>query len=242
MKKKVIMLLLLVFFIIVFMFLYQNYFNYKTSSNVKQYSVIKQKIEESDLPTLEKQEVIVDELKESFVNDDIVGTIKVNGTSIDDVFVQGTDNNYYLRHSLDGKYNVNGTIFLDYRNDINDKKLIIYGHSYRYSKKGFSQLFSFKDESFKDKNPYITLNIEGSISKWKIFSVMIVHYDDDKYIHTKINFKEDEWQEHINWIKDNSLYDTHEEITQDDRILTIQTCYYNPANSYFIVNAKKVGE
>ena len=40
-------------------YLYQNYFNYKTSSNVKQYSVIKQKIEESDLPTLEKQEVVV---------------------------------------------------------------------------------------------------------------------------------------------------------------------------------------
>ena len=74
MKKKVIMLLLLVFFIIVFMFLYQNYFNYKTSSNVKQYSVIKQKIEESDLPTLEKQEVIVDELFMIYVGNDLLSS------------------------------------------------------------------------------------------------------------------------------------------------------------------------
>ena len=62
------------------------------------------------------------------MNNDVKGWIKVSGTNINYPFVQQSDNNYYLKHSLDNSVNKNGWVFLDFRNDINhlSKNNIIY--------------------------------------------------------------------------------------------------------------------
>ena len=199
--------------------------------------------EVNNLDVNSKDKNIVADLKKEFNNDDIIGRLKIDGTTIDTVVVQTDNNDYYLRRGLDGSYSIDGTVFMDYRNSFTDKKLLIYGHSYKNSLKGFSQLFLYENKEFYDNNPYITLNLNGKTYKYLIFSVFSIYYDDNKYIHTKKDFRsEDDFINHIRWMNENSFYDTNVEVLANDRILTIQTCYYNPNNSYFIVNAKLIKE
>lgn len=237
--KIVFAFIFIIFASISFFFINNSYHHKK---NISKYKEVVKEVEKNDKDEEQENKEIIEELSSEFNNKDIIGTIKIDGTTIDDVLVQGKDNDYYLRHSLDGKYNVNGTVFMDYRNNINaDKKFIIYGHSYRHSDKGFSQLFKYKDKSFYDDNPYITLNLNGKETKWVIFSVKVAYYTDDKYIHTKIRFNnEEEFNNHISWLKEDSFYDTNMDVSYNNRILTIQTCYHEPENSYFIVNAMKI--
>ena len=58
------------------------------------------------------------------INNDVKGWIKVNGTNINYPFVQSNNNKYYLTHSFDKSYNSAGWLFLDYRNNINNNKIL----------------------------------------------------------------------------------------------------------------------
>ena len=60
------------------------------------------------------------------INNDVKGWIKVNGTNINYPFVQSNNNKYYLTHSFDKSYNSAGWLFLDYRNNINNNKILNY--------------------------------------------------------------------------------------------------------------------
>ena len=55
------------------------------------------------------------------INNDVKGWIKVNGTY---PFVQYNNNKYYLTHSFDKSWNSAGLLFLDYRNNINNNKIL----------------------------------------------------------------------------------------------------------------------
>ena len=60
------------------------------------------------------------------INSDIVAWIRIPGV-LDYPVVQGTDNSYYLHHTVRKEYNIAGSIFLDARNtaDFSDSKNII---------------------------------------------------------------------------------------------------------------------
>ena len=58
------------------------------------------------------------------ININVKGWIQVNGTNINYPFVQANDNKYYLTHSFDKSYNSAGWLFLDYRNNINNNKIL----------------------------------------------------------------------------------------------------------------------
>ena len=57
-------------------------------------------------------------------NDDTVGWINVNNTNINYPFMQTNDNKYYLTHAFDKSWNDAGWLFLDYRNNINNNKIL----------------------------------------------------------------------------------------------------------------------
>lgn len=131
-----------------------------------------------------------------------------------------------------------GAVFLDYRNNFNDRKLLIFGHNARKLKTvPFHDLEKYKDESFYNDNKYINLNLNNEDSKWIVFSVMIVKKSDNT--HMKLNFSDSGWLQHLTWLKDNSLYDTKVDVSANDRIVIIQTCNYNPDDTLILISAKK---
>ena len=86
-------------------------------------------------------------------NEDVVGWITVDNTQIDYPIVQGETNNTYLYHNFYGEESRAGSIFLDFRNDIEalDYNTIVYGHRMKDGSM-FQQLTKFMKEDFFQEN------------------------------------------------------------------------------------------
>ena len=191
----------------------------------------------NDYPIIITKENKNNEMDVASINNNIIGSIKINGTNINYPIVQGNDNKYYLNHSTNNKKDEKGSIFLDYRNNLKDRKLLIYGHNSKTLKTAlFHDLEKYIDYSFYKNHKYINLYLNDLKNEYAIFSVMIIKGNK----HTKINFNDKEFLEHIDWMNNESIYDTGINVNMTDQILTLQTCYYKPANSFLLINAKKI--
>lgn len=166
------------------------------------------------------------------VNSDLVGWIKVQGTTINHPVVKSSDNNYYLRHNFYKNYERRGTAFADYRNNITadgfDTNTIIYGHNYLDSTM-FSDLEKYKDIEFYKANPIIDFNTIYHNYKWKIIAVFLTNADekdDNGYIFNYIYpfMYGENYSEYFEEIATRSLYATGVDVNSDDKILSLSTC------------------
>lgn len=165
-----------------------------------------------------------EELKK--INDETKGWIQVNGTNINYPFVQTNNNDYYLSHSFEKKYNSAGWVFLDFRNklDGSDKNTILYAHG-RLDSTMFGSLKNILSSGWlNNKNNYIVkLSTEYENTSWQVFSVYHIPTTSD-YIQTQFS-SDDEYLEFLNIIKNRSFYDFNTNVQASDRILTLSTCY-----------------
>lgn len=170
-------------------------------------------------------------------NQDTIGFIKVMGTNINYPFVQTIDNDYYLNRSYDKTYNNAGWIFLDYRNnEFNDKNTIIYGHG-RINGTMFGSLKDTLKSSWQSNkdNYIIKISTEKENSIWQIFSVYKIATTSD-YLQT--TFSDNEFESFINLIKGRSSYNFETNVTNEDKVLTLSTCYND--NDKMVVHAKLI--
>ena len=170
-------------------------------------------------------------------NPDTIGFIKVMGTNINYPFVQTIDNDYYLNRSYDKTYNNAGWIFLDYRNnEFNDKNTIIYGHG-RINGTMFGSLKDTLKSSWQNNkdNYIIKISTEKENSIWQIFSVYKIATTND-YLQT--TFSDNEFESFISLIKGRSSYNFETNVTNEDKVLTLSTCYND--NDKMVVHAKLI--
>ena len=170
-------------------------------------------------------------------NPDTIGFIKVMGTNINYPFVQTSDNDYYLNRSYDKTYNNAGWIFLDYRNNrFDDKNTIIYGHG-RINGTMFGSLKDTLKSSWQSNkdNYIIKISTEKENSIWQIFSVYKIATTSD-YLQTVFN--DNEFESFISLIKNRSSYNFETEVTNEDKVLTLSTCYND--NDKMVVHAKLI--
>lgn len=94
-----------------------------------------------------------------------------------------------------------------------------------------------KEEWYNNEENYIiNLITENENQKYQVFSVYQIE-NEDYYI--KTGFKDNEFIEFVNTLKNRSIKDFNIELTQEDNILTLSTCGDN--NKYRIVlHAKKI--
>ena len=177
-------------FIILFVCLFTNQSNF---NNIK-------KVDLNIIYHHNKSKSEIQKLKDEYLNNDIKGLIKIENENFKTVVVQTNDNEYYLNHNLKKEIDKVGSTFMDYRNSISDKKLLIYGHNSR------------------------NINTDFHI---------LEHY-------MKLNFNRNEYKNHIMYLKENSIYDTNENISDDEDLLILQTCNYNPVGSYLLIISKKI--
>lgn len=161
------------------------------------------------------------------INNDTVGWIQVSGTNINYPFVQTNNNNYYLTHSFNKNNNSAGWVFLDYRNNlsnIEEHNTIIYAHG-RYDSTMFGSLRNIlTNDWLKDPtNHIIKLSTEYENTLWQVFSVYKIPTTSD---YLKITFKtNEEYIKFIDLIKNRSHYNFNTTVNNNDRILTLSTCY-----------------
>lgn len=246
-KIKWIVFLLFVFIAIILYSLFKifnwGFDNKKTSDITKQIEEVTEVVEMEDTPETEiinEEEdesnpywyyitfplIDVDIMELKRQNSDTVGWINVNNTNVNYPFVHGSDNSFYLTHSFDKSYNAAGWVFLDYRNNttFSDKNNIIYGHS-RIDKTMFGSLNGvLKSEWYANKdNHIIRISLETENTLWQIFSVYKIKTE-TYYITTNFN-SDEEYIKFLDTIKSRSLYDFNSNLTKDDKILTLSTCY-----------------
>lgn len=184
-----------------------------------------------------KYKIDFEKLKQK--NKDTVGWLKVEGTDVEYVVVQSTNNKYYLDRNFEQKFNSAGWIYADYKNKLDgtDKNLVIYGHNRRDgSMFGTLKNILKKDWYSKKENRKVTFITEKSEAIYEVFSVYKIEVE-DYYITT--SFKNKEFSKFIKTIKERSINDFDVKVTEDDSILTLSTCAND--NKYRIVlHAKKI--
>ena len=159
---------------------------------------------------------------EKYNNPDIIGYIYIPDV-LSSPILKSTTNEYYLSHDNYGNYDKKGTITMDYRVNMKDKKILLYGHSGKETDLPFLALNNYTDESFFKKNNIIYIYDSNNTKyTYKIFSSYIETKDFD-YVNIK-SFNGLTWKEHLNKLKNKSLFKTDTELTDDSKVIILQTC------------------
>lgn len=173
------------------------------------------------------------------INSDTVGWLKIKGTDIDMPIVKTVDNSYYLNHNFNKELSSLGWGFMDYRNSVTslDKNTILYGHTYKNTLI-FSSLSNVLKSNWLNNDSYHTIvfNTLYSVQNWQVFSV----YTEEKNSYfTKMQFEDETFEQYLNNIKNKSIKDFGVELNDEDKIITISTCYID-TNHRLIVHAKLI--
>ncbi len=181
-------------------------------------------------------------------NDDLRGWISIPGFDINLPIVQGTNNKYYLKKDVYGKYTTYGVPFFDYRmtnfNDLH-KNNVIYGHNMRHDDLIFGMLenYRFIDEGFQ-KAPVIECNTIYGDHSWFVYAVFITNSSetqDNGYLfpYNFIDVSDAKFAAYIEEIDKRKLYTTGVDINETDKILTLSTCCYDFEDARLVVVARK---
>lgn len=171
----------------------------------------------------------------SELNPDFKLWIKVDKTNIDYPVVQTTNNDHYLKYDFYNKPSDSGCIFMDYRNNVKSKNIILYGHNMR-NKTMFNNLLKFKDKDFFDENNKIRVFKDN---KEYIYEVFSVYTTDSKYDYLITNFNNpNEFKNYINNKKNKSLFKSNIKVNSNDKIITLSTCSYEFDDARTVVHAK----
>lgn len=254
-KKKLTIILSVLMIVLLCVFVYSGY---KIYSTMHSYSVAKKEYDSMSnqyTQTLERTEIkkedeekpeekpvevspiVVDFDALSVNSSDIVGWIYSEGTVINYPVVKGVDNDFYLSHFMDGSWNPNGTIFLDFagERDFSCRNNIIYGHNMNDGSM-FRSITGYSGQEYYEQHPVMYLNTPTQDYKLEIFSAYITPFD--SYTYTYAFENEDVYAAYLNQVQLWSLIDTPVTVTDSDRIVTLSTCTYEFENARFVVQAK----
>ncbi len=158
-----------------------------------------------------------------------------------------TGNDVYIwTYWKTGEYDYNdngGSNFMDYRNNLSDQNLIIYGHHFSVwndetRTKAFTPLEQLLEEENYAPNRYVTLVLEDEIRRYEIASVYNFdafnedHLKNMQYWRVEYNYDDyadnsydaGYYRNYIEAVRKAQLYDTGVDWTTDDNTLTLQTC------------------
>lgn len=163
-------------------------------------------------------------------NNDFVGWIKIDGTTIDYPVVQCDDNEYYLTHNFEKENEARGCIYMAYDCDpeLKSKNTVIHGHNW-LDDTVFSELAQYNDFEYYKKHPVIEFNTRTQMHKWKIVSVFITSADpaeDNDYVFNYVypNMGGENFNKYSNELKKRTLFNTGVNYYMNDSFITLSTC------------------
>ncbi len=174
-------------------------------------------------------------------NPDIYAWITIPGTNVDyPILRREGDNGYYLNHSVDQTESIAGAIFTeDYNSmDFSDPNTIIYGHNMKNGSM-FRTLHNYSDRDFFDNNREITIYMPDRILHYTIFAAYLY---DSRHLMLSFDFQDkDVFRSYLDGIRNmrdmNAFVDTDIEVTEEDKIITLSTCYKGQADRRYLVQA-----
>ena len=170
----------------------------------------------------------------------------LNGSLVNDGTNYNGNDVYIYTNWTDMSYDYNilgGSVFMDYRNSLNDQNIIIYGHHFSNPQndpdrvKAFTPLEKLlQEENYKDNN-IAQLILDNETRTYELVYVYVFNtydeYDLNRLQYYRTNYNYDEfndvidnnyYSDYITAVEDAKLYDTGLHLTTDDETLTLQTC------------------
>lgn len=171
------------------------------------------------------------------INSDYKMWIQIENTNINYPVVQGSDNDYYLKHNFRKESNISGTVFVESANDIdNDKNIILYGHNMRNGTM-FNNITNYKEESFFNEDNKINIIMNNTLYEYEVFSVYVKNVSE---VNLAIGFaNEDEFINYAYNQADESLYKKDVDFSAEDNLITLVTCSYEFTDARTIVVARR---
>lgn len=109
-------------------------------------------------------------------NNDSVGWVRIDGTSIDYPVLRGEDNKKYERANFYGEYDRRGSIFMDNRNTIGrnrgdlSKVTVLWGHHLTEDMTIFADVEKYMDVEYYKAHPVIEMDTLFEDYQWKVFA------------------------------------------------------------------------
>ena len=181
------------------------------------------------------EEMDLEALRE--VNPDVVGWILIPDTVVNYPLMQGTDNDYYLKNTWDGKRYAVGSIFLEHLNspDLTDFNTIVYGHNMQNGSM-FASLREYRNQEYWEKHPYVYIRSDQGVYRYEIFSSYLAKVESNTY---GIRFTGEESRKaFLNNLLVYSDIDTGLEPAVTDRVLTLSTCSGRGTTTRWVVHAR----
>ena len=171
------------------------------------------------------------------INSDYKMWIQIENTNINYPVVQGSDNDYYLKHNFRKESNISGTVFVESANDIdNDKNIILYGHNMRNGTM-FNNITNYKEESFFNEDNKINIIMNNTLYEYEVFSVYVKNVSE---VNLAIGFaSEDEFINYAYNESEESLYKKDVDFSAEDNLITLVTCSYEFTDARTIVVARR---
>lgn len=179
-------------------------------------------------------------------NENFHGWLSVADTDIDYPVMQGPDNEFYLCHDFNRKYDKYGMLLMDYNcsEDLEVPHYIVYGHNVSNGKY-FGELMFYGEKAYYDYHPIISYDSIYENREFEVFAVFNITVSEarEKHLFTSWSFEEkNNYDSMVAWAKDKSMYDTGITPEYGSAILTLVTCEYSQDEGRFIVMASEKKE
>ena len=235
-KTKIVLdIIIYVFIIVVCVCLVLLYFKrQEDNETIKELeeTVITKDIEIVDDKTVKDY---INELRSKYDNDDIKGILSIDGFDVSIPVVKGKDNSYYLKHAVNKKKSVIGSVFIDYRNNTTSRQINVYGHNSTKFNPPFKVLEGYLNEEYYDEHKYFEFMVNDETRKYQIFSVIIADKEDTEE-HMQFSYKKDsDWLKHYQRLKRRSKYKIDVDVNKDDKIMVLQTCIFGRYHDKLLV-------
>lgn len=179
------------------------------------------------------------------INSDIYAWIDIEDTNIHYPIVQSaTDDNCYLKRTIDGKKGYPGSIFTQSKNkkDFSDFNTVIYGHSMKNGTM-FKHLHKFADAEFFKNHETVMIYTETEIKEYRIYAAVmydnrhILDYFDQNDVEARKAFIQsiNESKNFKNQFREGMTID------ENSNLITLSTCIGgNKSRRYIVVAAEVV--
>lgn len=186
---------------------------------------------EKDENTIPDISVNFDYLKEEC--EDIIGWIYSPETIINYPVVKADDNEKYLHRLPDGRYNIAGSIFADFRNNKIglDLNFILYGHHMKNDSM-FGSLLEYRNQKYYEKHPVMYYYTPEKNYKIELISGFVTLADSDIY-----SFKRTDAQmpDFIDKIIKKSNFKSDAEYIEGEKLITLSTCTNTSEDKRYVV-------
>lgn len=182
-------------------------------------------------------------------NSDIAGWLTIDDTTIDyPVMYTPGDNEYYLHLDFNKNWSDPGTPFIDENCrpfDDRTTNVLIYGHNMK-SGIMFRELLQYEDENYCKSHKIIKFDTIYETGRYEVvgaFRAQIYSADDTEHYHYYEFFNasdKEEFDEYIDFVKQNTSYDTGITPEYGDELLTLSTCASHVEDGRFVVVARKI--